>query len=129
MVSESMLSHIIPHTIFKSLGVHGANAGLLSTGVFGILKGVASVAWVFFLVDTFGRRFCICYLSIPCTLCMWYIGAYVKLTDPTKFLIGNIETTPQARLPRQCFIYERFSKVLHGTESCGLYVWRYFHNQ
>lgn len=81
-------------TIFKSLGVKGPNAGLLSTGIFGILKGVASVFWVFFLVDTLGRRVCLCFIAIPCSLCMWYIGAYVKVVDPTaKLASGNLETT------------------------------------
>ncbi|GEQ67454.1 hypothetical protein JCM33374_g1119 [Metschnikowia sp. JCM 33374] len=82
-------------TIFKSLGVQGSNAGLLSTGIFGILKGAASVFWVFFLVDTFGRRFCLCYLSIPCTICMWYIGAYIKIANPSgRLAAGDTSTTP-----------------------------------
>lgn len=81
-------------TIFKSLGVKGSNAGLLSTGIFGILKGVASVFWVFFLVDTLGRRVCLCYIAIPCSLCMWYIGAYVKIADPTsKLASGDLQNT------------------------------------
>lgn len=69
-------------TIFKSLGVQDADAGLLSTGIFGVLKGAASVFWVFVLVDTFGRRVCLCYIAIPCTICMWYLGAYIKIADP-----------------------------------------------
>lgn len=81
-------------TIFKSLGVQGANAGLLSTGVFGLLKGAASVFWVFVLVDKFGRRVCLCYTAIPCSLCMWYLGAYIKLADPaSKLALGQIGTT------------------------------------
>ncbi|KAJ8144546.1 hypothetical protein OXX80_001811 [Metschnikowia pulcherrima] len=82
-------------TIFKSLGVQGSNAGLLSTGIFGLLKGAASVFWVFFLVDTFGRRFCLCYLSLPCSICMWYIGAYIKIANPSaKLAAGDTATTP-----------------------------------
>lgn len=82
-------------TIFKSLGAHGANAGLLSTGIFGILKGVASVIWVFFLVDTFGRRICLCFLALPCSICMWYIGAYVKVVNPSvKLANGGVEAMP-----------------------------------
>lgn len=82
-------------TIFKSLGVQGANAGLLSTGIFGLLKGAASVFWVFFLVDTFGRRVCLCYIAIPCSLCMWYIGAYIKIANPAaRLAAGDIGITP-----------------------------------
>lgn len=81
-------------TIFKSLGAKGANAGLLSTGIFGILKALASVIWVFFLVDTLGRRICLCFIAIPCSLCMWYIGAYVKVVDPAaKLASGGLQLT------------------------------------
>lgn len=81
-------------TIFKSLGVQGANAGLLSTGIFGLLKGAASVFWVFVLVDTFGRRVCLCYIAIPCTFCMWYLGAYIKIADPAaKLAAGDVGST------------------------------------
>lgn len=82
-------------TIFASLGVNGSNASLLSTGIFGILKGAASVFWVLFLVDTVGRRICLCFISLPCTICMWYIGAYVKIADPTaKLAMGDTASTP-----------------------------------
>lgn len=82
-------------TIFKSLGVQGSTAGLLSTGIFGVLKAVASVIWIFFLVDTVGRRVCLCYIALPCSICMWYIGAYVKIVNPTaKLAAGDTKTTP-----------------------------------
>lgn len=82
-------------TIFKSLGVTGSNAGLLSTGIFGVLKGAASVFWIFFLVDTFGRRVCLCYVAIPCSICMWYIGAYIKIANPAgKVAAGDTGVTP-----------------------------------
>lgn len=81
-------------TIFKSLGVQGSNATLLSTGIFGILKGAAAVFWVFYLVDTLGRRICLCFISLPCTICMWYIGAYVKIVDPSaKLAAGDTKET------------------------------------
>ncbi|PVH14344.1 uncharacterized protein CXQ87_002473 [Candidozyma duobushaemuli] len=69
-------------TIFKSIGVNGNNATLLSTGIFGVLKAVASLFWIFFLVDKLGRRACLIWICLPCTICMWYIGAYVKIENP-----------------------------------------------
>lgn len=92
-------------TIFKSLGVRGANAGLLSTGIFGILKGAASLFWIFFLVDKLGRRFCLCYLSIPCSLCLWYIGAYVKIADPTRQLEAGDAGSTAAGKTAQGLLY------------------------
>lgn len=82
-------------TIFKSLGVSGSNTTLLSTGIFGVLKGIAAVIWVFILVDRYGRRVCLCFVSLPCTFCMWYIGAYVKIADPaSRIASGNTSSTP-----------------------------------
>ncbi|CAH2353641.1 low-affinity glucose transporter Hxt3p [[Candida] railenensis] len=76
-------------TVFKSLGVSGTNATLQSTGIFGLLKGFASVVWIFFIVDNFGRRTALIWGSIPCSLCMWYIGAYIKVADPAAKLANG----------------------------------------
>ena len=81
-------------TIFRSLGVQGDTAGLLSTGIFGLLKAAASVFWVFVLVDTLGRRVCLCYIAVPCSLCMWYLGTYIKIADPAGRLVqGDVGET------------------------------------
>lgn len=82
-------------TIFKSLGVSGSESSLLSTGIFGVLKGFAAVIWVFLLVDRFGRRVCLCFVALPCTFCMWYIGAYVKIANPgARIAAGDTSSTP-----------------------------------
>ena len=71
-------------TVFKSFGINGSNAGLQSTGIFGILKAFAALVWIFFVVDAVGRRKALIYCAFPCSLCMWYIGAYIKISDPAK---------------------------------------------
>lgn len=79
-------------TVFKSLGMDGSSAGLLSTGIFGIIKGVSALFWMFFIVDNLGRRFALIVMSVPLSLCMWYIGAYVYVADPASRLAsGNTE--------------------------------------
>lgn len=98
-------------TVFRSLGVSGSNAGLLSTGIFGIIKGVASVIWMFFIVDNLGRRFALIVMSIPLSICMWYIGAYVYIADPTARLAsGNAEM-------------DAGGKAAQGL----LYIWTFFY--
>lgn len=69
-------------TIFKSFGISGSNTGLLSTGIFGLLKGVSSVFWIFFVVEKLGRRTALMAFSLPCAICFYYIGAYIKVADP-----------------------------------------------
>lgn len=44
-------------TVFKSIGVTGTSASLFSTGIFGVIKTLATIVWLLFLVDGFGRRF------------------------------------------------------------------------
>lgn len=92
-------------TIFKSIGVSGSNATLLSTGIFGVLKAAASLIWIFFLVDKLGRRACLIYLCLPCTICMWYIGAYVKIADPTQRLADGLTTSDAGGKAAQALLY------------------------
>ncbi|OBA23226.1 hypothetical protein METBIDRAFT_33941 [Metschnikowia bicuspidata var. bicuspidata NRRL YB-4993] len=70
--------------IFASLGVEGTNATLFSTGMFGVVKTVVTLIYVLVIVDTFGRRRAFMCSSTVCALCFWYIGAYLKLNDPTE---------------------------------------------
>lgn len=70
--------------IFQSLGVKGTNASLFSTGLFGVVKFICTFIYILFIVDTFGRRKAFMCLSTVCSLCFWYIGAYLKVNDPTK---------------------------------------------
>lgn len=70
--------------IFEGLGVKGTNATLFSTGMFGVVKFICTFIYVLFIVDTFGRRKAFMVSSTSCALCFWYIGAYLKLNNPTK---------------------------------------------
>lgn len=91
--------------IFASFGIAGSNAGLLSTGIFGILKGVAAVIWVFLIVDRFGRRTALIYCSIPCSICMWYIGAYIKIADPAARVASGNTTQDAGGRAAQGLLY------------------------
>lgn len=70
--------------IFGSLGVDGTNATLFSTGMFGVVKFVCTFIYILFIVDSFGRRKAFMCSSTVCSLCFWYIGAYLKVNDPTQ---------------------------------------------
>lgn len=69
-------------TVFKSIGLSGSDAKLFSTGIFGIIKLVASVFWIGLIVDNWGRRAAFFWGCIPCGIAMWYLGAYIKVSDP-----------------------------------------------
>jgi Sugar (and other) transporter len=43
-------------TVFKSLGITGTSTGFLTTGIFGVVKTVLTLLWLFVLIDRLGRR-------------------------------------------------------------------------
>lgn len=98
-------------TVFKSFGINGTDASLQSTGIFGILKGTASVFFVFVVVERFGRRAALIWFSFPCAICMWYIGAYVKLANPA------------ARVARGDIHMDAGGKAAQAM----LYIWTFFY--
>ncbi|OOF99891.1 hypothetical protein ASPCADRAFT_393640 [Aspergillus carbonarius ITEM 5010] len=70
-------------TIFGSLGVSGNTKGILN-GIFGVVKAVFTVIWLLFLVDQFGRRKLLLCGAVCGSVCMYAIGAYIYIVEPTK---------------------------------------------
>ncbi|KAM3084132.1 hypothetical protein ACMFMF_001489 [Clarireedia jacksonii] len=69
-------------TVFKAIGVVGTNASLLTTGIFGVIKAVVTLVWLFFLIDNFGRRNLLMYGALGGAICLYYVGAYIAIADP-----------------------------------------------
>lgn len=70
-------------TIFESIGVQGNTKGILN-GVFGVVKAVITIVWLLFLVDQLGRRKLLLIGAVCGSVCMWIIGAYICVVEPTK---------------------------------------------
>ncbi|AEO60151.1 hypothetical protein MYCTH_2309054 [Thermothelomyces thermophilus ATCC 42464] len=70
-------------TVFRSIGITGTNTGFLTTGLFGVVKTVLTVLWLLWLVDHVGRRRMLFIGAAGGSLCMWFIGAYIKIADPS----------------------------------------------
>ncbi|OBT68299.1 hypothetical protein VE03_02236 [Pseudogymnoascus sp. 23342-1-I1] len=68
--------------VFKSIGIVGTNTGLFTTGIFGVIKTVFTLLWLFFLIDKMGRRDLLMYGAFGGSLCLWYVGAYIAIADP-----------------------------------------------
>ncbi|KAK9352254.1 general substrate transporter [Lipomyces doorenjongii] len=90
-------------TIFKSLGIGGTNSSLLSTGIFGVLKTTGTFLWMTFLVETTGRRLTLMIGSSGVSFCMYFLGAYVKIANPTHHA-ANASLTSGGRAA-QAFFY------------------------
>ncbi|KAF4127031.1 Sugar (and other) transporter [Geosmithia morbida] len=67
-------------TVFKSIGVSGTSTSFLTTGIFGVVKTVLTFVWILFLIDHVGRRMLFMIGAVGGSLCMWFIGAYIKIS-------------------------------------------------
>jgi hypothetical protein len=64
-------------TVFKSLGIVGGNTSFLTTGLFGVVKTVFTIIWLFFLIDKFGRRNLLLVGALGGAGCMLILGGYL----------------------------------------------------
>ncbi|KAH0282129.1 quinate permease [Aureobasidium namibiae CBS 147.97] len=64
-------------TVFKSLGIVGSNTSFLTTGLFGVVKTIFTLIWLFFLIDKFGRRNLLLVGAIGGAVCMLILGGYL----------------------------------------------------
>lgn len=74
--------------IFKSIGLTGANTGLYATGIYGVVRLVAVMIAMNFVVDRFGRTKMLMAGGAVMAFSMWFIGAYIKIATPTSEVIG-----------------------------------------
>ena len=70
-------------TVFKSIGITGTSTGFLTTGIFGVVKTCVTFVWLFYLIDRLGRRKLLMVGATGGSLCMWFIGAYIKISNPS----------------------------------------------
>ncbi|KAH6989667.1 general substrate transporter [Ilyonectria sp. MPI-CAGE-AT-0026] len=70
-------------TIFSSIGVQRDTVNVM-TGIFGVVKAIMTFVWLLFLVDQLGRRKLLLIGGVTGSICMWVIGAYVYVVEPTK---------------------------------------------
>lgn len=80
-------------TVFKSIGITGTNTGFLTTGVFGVVKTVVTFIWLLWLIDHLGRTKLLMIGATGGSLCMWFIGAYIKVSNS-----GSKASDPNAKL-------------------------------
>lgn len=65
-------------TVFRTLGIVGTNTGLLTTGIFGVVKTVLTFVWLLWMIDHMGRRMLLLIGATGGGICMWIIGGLVK---------------------------------------------------
>ncbi|KAF9894158.1 hypothetical protein FE257_009131 [Aspergillus nanangensis] len=78
-------------TLFKSIGIQNVT---LYTGIYGLVKAIASIIFYGALIDVWGRRPPTIISSVACSLCLWFIGAYVKVGHPADILEAGGTLSP-----------------------------------
>lgn len=68
--------------IFKNLGITGDSTSLFATGIYGVVKVVACLAFLILAADSLGRRRSLLWTSIAQGLAMFYMGLYVRIAPP-----------------------------------------------
>ncbi|ETS73140.1 Quinate permease [Pestalotiopsis fici W106-1] len=79
-------------TVFKSIGITGTNTSFLTTGIFGVVKTVVTFVWLLYLIDHLGRRRLLMIGSVGGSLCMWFIGAYIKIANVSGNPTGQLDS-------------------------------------
>ena len=78
--------------IFQSIGIRGSKNQLM-TGIFGVVETAVTFVWLLFLIDQLGRRILLIYGAIAGSVCLWIIGAYIKVVDPENNQTDTITPT------------------------------------
>ncbi|KAF2019746.1 putative quinate permease [Aaosphaeria arxii CBS 175.79] len=92
-------------TVFKSIGITGASTGFLTTGIFGVVKTVVTFFWLLWLIDRLGRRNLLMIGAAGGSVCMWIIGAYIKLSGAGKTTISTNGKLPPGGIAAIFFFY------------------------
>jgi sugar porter (SP) family MFS transporter len=83
MAGSNALSYYAPE-IFQNLGLSDLDVGLFATGIYGVVRVVASACFLLFVADSLGRRRSLLWTAIVQAALMFYIGLYVRIRPPVK---------------------------------------------
>ncbi|THH29457.1 hypothetical protein EUX98_g4743 [Antrodiella citrinella] len=99
--------------IFASIGYTGNTNSLLAAGVYGVVKLVATALFVFFLVETLGRKLSLFISSIGMGTLFFIVGALLKTHPPPTTPNGNPPPASKA-MAAMLYIYVCFYSMGWG---------------
>ncbi|KAJ1302114.1 hypothetical protein OPQ81_000945 [Rhizoctonia solani] len=85
-------------TIFSSIGITGTSNSLFATGIYGVVKMVATLVALVWLVDRVGRRNPLIMGALVGALAMYYIAGFVAVAKPS----GTGSPTPAGKFAAAC---------------------------
>ncbi|CAH0047364.1 unnamed protein product [Clonostachys solani] len=88
-------------TIFRDLGLSSTTTALFAQGIYGIVKVVTCLIFVFFLADSLGRRLSLMWSGALQGFCMFFLGFYVRFGPK----IGENDKPPPAGIAALAMVY------------------------
>ncbi|EUC61117.1 sugar porter (SP) family MFS transporter [Rhizoctonia solani AG-3 Rhs1AP] len=85
-------------TIFSSIGITGTSNSLFATGIYGVVKMVATLIALVWLVDRIGRRKPLIVGALVGALSMYYIAGFIAVAKPS----GTGSPTPAGKFAAAC---------------------------
>jgi len=78
---QNSINYFAPD-IFKSIGITGSSTSLLASGIYGIVKIVATSIFILFGIERFGRRWSLVLGLSLMAMFLWIIGAIFNTSPP-----------------------------------------------
>lgn len=97
---QNSISYYAP-TIFKAIGITGSSTSLLASGIYGIVKIVATSAFIAFGVERFGRKKPLLIGVALMSMFLWIIGAVFNTHPP----VTGSTTVSSASIAMAVMIY------------------------
>ncbi|KAK6222906.1 hypothetical protein LQW54_000716 [Pestalotiopsis sp. IQ-011] len=82
MAGSNAINYYSP-AIFASIGLTGSDTAFFATGIYGLVRFVAVIIAMIFVVDRFGRTRTLMIGGGIMAFAMWFIGAYIKIASPS----------------------------------------------
>ncbi|KAI0795976.1 general substrate transporter [Abortiporus biennis] len=98
--------------IFQSIGYTGTSVSLLASGIYGIVKVVSTALFVFFLVETLGRKMSLFISAMGMGILFFIVGALLK-THPPDVNAANPSSASKA-MAAMLYIYVCFYSMGWG---------------
>jgi hypothetical protein len=102
--------------IFSAIGYVGVRNSLLASGIYGVIKVVATTITVFFLVETLGRKYALLISALGMGSLFFIIGAILKTHPPPTVTAGtSISPQPASKaMAAMLYIYVCFYSMGWG---------------
>ena len=78
---QNSVGYFAPN-IFQSIGYTGTSVSLLATGIYGVVKVIATIFFIFFTVESLGRRLSLFISAIGMGTMFFIVGALLKVYPP-----------------------------------------------